>query len=191
MMSQLSVSVLNHIFRQNSWCLERLSRFAGKVVRFDIAPFSLSYLILPDGQICRAEPPDVATVVCEIPPSLLPRLLLHDELAYADINSSGEQALLTEIFYLFRNLRPDAAMDLSPLTGDVAAERIVQALRYNPLGTSILNLAQATTEYFTEERPLLAKPQRVNEFMQQVDTLRDDIARLEQRITRLYDKESS
>jgi ubiquinone biosynthesis protein UbiJ len=48
-----------------------------------------------------------------------------------------------------------------------------------------VNLSRASAEYLTEERPLIAKPQQVSAFMQQVDTLRDDLARLEQRIDRL------
>jgi ubiquinone biosynthesis protein UbiJ len=37
----------------------------------------------------------------------------------------------------------------------------------------------------TEERPLLAKPRHVSAFIRQVDELRDDVARLEQRIKAL------
>ena len=55
------------------------------------------------------------------------------------------------------------------------------------LGAGALSFSRAAAEYWTEERPLLAKPQQVSAFMQQVDTLRDDVARLEQRIKRLDD----
>jgi len=47
------------------------------------------------------------------------------------------------------------------------------------------NFSRAAAEYWTEERPLLAKPQHVTTFIQQVNTLRDDVARLEIRINRL------
>jgi ubiquinone biosynthesis protein UbiJ len=53
------------------------------------------------------------------------------------------------------------------------------------LRDTALNLSQAAAEYWTEERPLLAKPQQVSAFMQSVDALRDDVARLEQRLNRL------
>jgi ubiquinone biosynthesis protein UbiJ len=48
-----------------------------------------------------------------------------------------------------------------------------------------VNFSQSLAEYWTEERPLLARRQHVSAFMQQVDILRDDVARLEQRINRL------
>jgi ubiquinone biosynthesis protein UbiJ len=191
MFAQPAVAALNHLFTQNGWALERLRRFSGKTVRFDVAPFSFSCTILPDGYLCSADQTVSADATCIIAPSLLPRLALHDELAHAGIQSSGDAALLSEIFYLFRNLRWDAAEDLSRVTGDIAAERIVQAvqLKQHHIGGAALSLAQATAEYLTEERPLLAKPQQINAFMQQVDTLRDDMARLEQRIARLSHKD--
>ena len=73
------------------------------------------------------------------------------------------------------------------MTGDILAERIVQTVQNRNIGASLLSLAQAASEYLTEEQPVLAKPQQIYSFMQQVDTLRDDIARLEQRIKRLSD----
>ncbi|MDO8351321.1 MAG: hypothetical protein Q7S94_09255 [Gallionella sp.] len=187
MFARPSVAVLNHLLLQNNWALHRLTRFAGKTARFDIAPFSFSCTILPDGTLCGTDPETSVDALCVIAPSLLPRLAIQDELAHAEIQSTGDAALLAEIFFLSRNLRWDAAEDLSQVTGDIAAERIVQAVqsKQQQLGASAVNLAHAAAEYWTEERPLLAKPQRINTFMKQVDTLRDDLARLEQRISRL------
>jgi len=185
MITRLSASALNHLFAQNNWAFERLMRFSGKTVRFDIAPFSMAYTILPDGSVGHAEETAIADAACVIAPSLLPRLALHDELAHAEIQSAGDAALLAEVFYLWRNLRWDAAEDLSHVTGDIAAERIVRAVNGKQLFTSVLSLAQAATEYFTEERPLIAKPVHINAFIAQVDSFRDDMARLEQRIVRL------
>ncbi|MCR4302752.1 MAG: hypothetical protein NUV63_00805 [Gallionella sp.] len=46
---QLTTSALNHLLTQNIWALPRLARFAGKTIRFDIAPFSLVCAILESG----------------------------------------------------------------------------------------------------------------------------------------------
>lgn len=180
-------AALNHLLTQNSWALERLARFAGKTARFEIAPFTVACTILVDGKLRDADATTSADAQCIIAPSLLPRLALRDEMAHAEIRSDGDAALLAEIFFLSRNLRWDAAEDLSKVTGDIAAERIVQTLQsvHQQLRESALNLSQAAAEYWTDERPLLAKPQQVSAFMQQVDTLRDDVARLDQRIKRL------
>ena len=183
----LSASPLNHLFSQSGWALQRLTQFAGKTARFNIAPFSFAYTVLDDGTVRVAGAEAIADAVCNIAPSLLPRLALHDETAYTQIQTSGDASLLSEIFYLNRNLRWDVAADLSPITGDIAAERIVRlaATAQQQLRNSALNLSQAFAEYWTEERPLVAKSAHINQFVQQVDKLRDDVARLEQRINRL------
>ena len=185
MYAHFSVTALNHLLAQNSWALQRLARFAGKTGRFDIAPFSFTYTILDNGLLRGADgyAADV-DALCVIAPSLLPRLLLKDEKAHTEIYSEGNAELLTEIFFLSRNLRWDIADDLSNVTGDIAAERIVQAVQnaQQQVREAAVNLSHAAAEYWTEERPLLSKAQQISKFIQQVDTLRDDVARLEQRI---------
>ena len=178
---------LNHLLSQNNWALRRLAPFAGKTARFDIAPFSFAYTILEHGLLRSADPPAAADALCVIPPPLLPRLALHDETALNEIRSEGDPALLEEIFFLSHNLRWDVAEDLSGVTGDIAAERIVNSVHsmQQQLRGAAINLSKAAAEYLTEERPLLAKPHQVSEFMQQVDALRDDVALLERRIDRL------
>src|ERR1035437_2276509 len=187
MIAQFSVSALNHLLAQNSWAYTRLARFTGMTARFDIAPFSFAYTILPDGALTSADKTTSADALCVIAPSLLPRLAMHDELAHAEIQSAGDAALLSEIFFLSRNLRWDAAEDLSRITGDIAAERIVQTVQSarEQLGDSALHFSQAAAEYWTEERPLLAKPGQLAAFSASVDTLRDDLARLALRVKRL------
>ena len=187
MYAHFSVTALNHLLTQNNWALQRLARFAGKTARFDIAPFSFAYTILDDGLLRSADRYADADALCVIAPSLLPRLLLKDEKAHTEIYSEGNAELLTEIFFLSRNLRWDIADDLSGMTGDIAAERIVQTVQnaQQQIREAASNLSQAAAEYWTEERPLLTKAQQISNFIQQVDTLRDDVARLQQRIDRL------
>ena len=187
MFSPPSILAMNHLLAQNSWAPPRLARFFGKTVRFEVAPFSFAYTVCADGMLRDADSEASADARCVIAPSLLPRLALRDEQAYAQIKSDGDAGLLAEIFFLTRNLRWDAAEDLSKVTGDIAAERIVQTAQNisQQVSEAAVNLSQAASEYWTEERPLVAKPEHLNTFVRQVDTLRDDIARLEQRLKRL------
>jgi len=183
----LSFAALNHLLKQSGWALPRLAGFAGKTARFNIAPFSFAYTVQDDGSLLTADEQASPDAICTVSPSLLPRLALQDEAAFALIQSSGDTAFLAEIFYLSKNLRWDAAEDLSRVTGDIAAERIVHLAEtaQQQMRNSALNLSQAIAEYWTEERPLVAKSTHINSFVKQVDTLRDDVARLEQRINRL------
>jgi len=192
MFAQLSATALNHVFAQNSWAHARLAKFAATTVRFNIAPFSFAYLILSDGSLQATDlnsndSKAGSDVELTIAPTLLPRLLSKDELAHAQIVSTGDAALLAEIFYLWRNLHWDAAQDLSFFTGDIAAERVVQTLQNSHVQVkdAALNFSQAAAEYWTEERPLLAKPNQIAAFAARVDTLRDDLARLAARVQRL------
>ena len=186
-MFNLSVAALNYLLGQSRWALPRLASHAGKTARFNIAPFSFVYTILPDGSLAASEIQEDADVLCNISASLLPRLAAHDEAAFSQIQSSGDAALLADIFFLSRHLRWDAAEDLSRVTGDIAAERIVHFAdtAQQQIRDGARNLSEALAEYWTEERPLVAKSTHINSFVKQVDTLRDDVARLEQRINRL------
>ena len=183
----LSAAALNHLLAQGGWAPQRLAEFAGKTARFNIAPFSFAFTVQEDGLVSTASAETSADATCTVPPSLLPRLAVQDEAAFAQIQTSGDAALLSEIFYLSKNLHWDAAEDISHVTGDIAAERIVQfaSTAQQQISDSARNLSEALAEYWTEERPLVAKSTPINSFVKQVDTLRDDVARLEQRISRL------
>lgn len=187
MFAQPAVAALNHLLTQSGWALQRLAGFSGKTARFNIAPFSFVYTVQGDGTLREAAQDASADAICTIPPSLLPRLALSDEASYAQIQSSGDAELLTEIFYVARHLRWDAAEDLSHVIGDIAAERTVQFVqnRQQEVRAAVLNLSQALVEYWTEERPLLAKPAQLSAFSQQVNKLRDEVEKLEKRIETL------
>lgn len=189
-MLSLSASALNHLLTQNDWAFPRLAKFAGRTARFNIAPFSFAYTIQENGTLCCADENTSADVNCNISPSLIPRLVLQDETAFTQIQSSGDATLLAEIFSLSRHLRWDAAEDISKISGDITAERLVNiAVKgHHQLHESVMNLASAWVEFMTEERPLLAKASAIGDFVEQVDTLRDDVARLEQRVYRLTNK---
>jgi ubiquinone biosynthesis protein UbiJ len=46
-------------------------------------------------------------------------------------------------------------------------------------------LSRSFAEYWTEERPLIAKTTHVKQFIAEVDALRDDVERLEKRVEKL------
>jgi ubiquinone biosynthesis protein UbiJ len=189
-MLRFPATALNHLLSQSGWALPRLAVHAGKTARFNIAPFSFSCTIQQDGTLHSSSINATPDAVCTISASLLPRLVSHDESAFSQIVCAGDAALLTEIFYLGRHLRWDAAEDISRATGDIAAERIVRFAQsgYRHMHDASLHLAQALTEYWTEEKPLLAKAAHVVTFAQQLTHLVEDVQRLEQRIKLLSER---
>lgn len=187
MLSLPAASALNHLLEQSGWALQRLMPFSGRTARFNLPPFSFACTIQPDGALRPASRDSSADAVCNVAPSLLPRLALHDESALELIECSGDAALIDEIFFLARNLRWDAAEDLSRFTGDIAAERIVQLTQaaQKQAGKTFSSLSQALAEYWTEERPLISTPRQLAQFEQGVGNLLDSVEQLESRILQL------
>lgn len=187
MLGEPVIAALNHLLAQSGWALPRLAAFSGRTVRFNLPPFSLVCTIADDGLLRSAAPDAVANAVCTVSPTLLPLLALNEQSALERVTHTGDEELVSEILYLARNLRWDAAEDLSRFTGDIAAERIVRAAAgvHRHARDSALNFLQALTEYWTEERPLIAKPVDLQEFGEQVGALDHGVHELEQRVRRL------
>jgi len=119
----------------------------------------------------------------------LPLLLARDETARKRVEIEGSADLAGAVDYLFRHLGWDFEEDLSRVFGDIVAHRLASGGKALAAwqGDTALRLAESFAEYWTEEQPLLARPRRRGEVCRKVDTLRDDVARLEKRIERLSD----
>jgi ubiquinone biosynthesis protein UbiJ len=187
MFTRTTLAIINHLLSQSGWAQQRLINFKNMTVHFNIPPFSFTYLIEEQGILSEAASDINVDANFIIPPSLIPRLAFKDENALSQIVCSGDTALIDEVFFMARNLRWDAAEDLSHLTGDIAAERIVQfsLAKHQLVRDTALNLSQALAEYWTEERPLLAKPDQLTDFANKVIRLHDDMEQLEHRILQL------
>jgi ubiquinone biosynthesis protein UbiJ len=122
-----------------------------------------------------------------ISPFLLPRLAAREDAAFREIEMQGDMELAQEISFLVRHLTWDAEEDLSRVTGDIAAHRIVAAARGAARwgGQAALRGAQSLAEYWTEESPLIASRVKVEGFLRDVDALREALDRLEKRVERL------
>jgi ubiquinone biosynthesis protein UbiJ len=71
--------------------------------------------------------------------------------------------------------------------GDIAAHRITGTAQAMGQWARMSgeNLVRSFTEYWTEERLTVASTNDLSSFATEVDLLRDDLARLEKRISRL------
>lgn len=191
MFTSIAVTPVNHVLHSESWACQRLQAYAGKTVRvqnFLLPDFIFS--IQDNGEIIDASndtPPD-ATIV--LTPGLLARLLVKDEAAFDLIKTSGDAALAKAAIEVGKNLRWDVAQDLSKVIGDIPAHRAVQAgeniIHWHT--DNIYKLAQALSEYLTEEQPMLANKVYINEFVREVNSLRDDVEQLEQRLQKLINQ---
>jgi len=190
LLSQIAVAPVNHVLRGESWALRRLQPYAGKTARFEVPPFSLEFSVREDGEVAPPAPGVVPDATFRLTPPAALRILAGDRSAYEQVAVSGDAEFAKAVESVVRNARWDAEEDLSRLMGDAAAHRIVRT------GRSVARLpvrmaqsmASNLSDYWIEERPLIARRADVQDFVLDVDALRDDVERLAQRISRLEAK---
>ncbi len=185
-LAPLYLAPINRLLRQNSWALERLRPFAGKVVRAECFPVTMLLGITEAGEMA-AVPAAVPDVTLRLTPGVMLRLAARDASAWNNIAVEGDPQLAAALNHVARNLRWNVEEDLSRVFGDIAAHRMVQTGRkldtWGRQGAD--NLARSFAEYWTEEQPLIAARADIEQFNLEVDALRDDVARLEKRIEHL------
>lgn len=185
MFSWLSLGALNHLLGQADWARARLTPYAGKVARLAMPPWQLDFTISAEGclEAATTAEPDVTMT---LPPDAPLRALQGQDKVIAAARVEGNAQFATELSFVLRNLRWDAAGDLSRLVGDVAAQRLVQAA--DKLGNwrqdAARRLAENIAEYATEESGMLVRPQEVTGFAAELARLDNDIDLLEQRLNR-------
>ena len=169
--------------------------FAGKVVQFDFVLAKANLQILEDGSLAiagasynnKSASPD-ATI--HLPASLALRLLAKDEAAKMFIKIDGDTHLATELSKVLQNMRWDIEEDLSHVTGDIAAFKIGEFSKkaFAEMRQQSINAAEMLSEFWQEEKPILAKKRHVEQFNADVDTLKSDVARFEKRFAKLNKK---
>ncbi len=103
------------------------------------------------------------------------------------VRFGGDAEIAERFWKLLQAARPDWEDELSRLTGDVAAHHIGETLRVLQAfgGRVASTMGRNLAEYLQEESRELVNRVEVGEFCEDVDRLRDDVARLEARLTRL------
>lgn len=177
---------LNHLLRQSPGSAEALLKHRGARVRFDLTLAQFDFRIADDGCFSEAVV-DVPDAVIRPTPALLTRLPFfgRDALRHADY--SGDPALLATLDRVFKQLRWDVEADLAPHVGDIVAHRL-HALGRDALAGfahTFSAIGHNASEYLVEEAEVMARGVDVTRFNRDVDTLADDVARLEARLNRL------
>lgn len=111
----------------------------------------------------------------------------RDTLRRGQVRFGGDGEIGGRFQALLEAARPDWEDELSRLTGDVAAHHIGQGLRgLQALGREGLErLGRQVADYLQADDGELARREEIEAFLDAVDRLRDDVARLEARLERL------
>lgn len=195
-----AITALNHLLEQEPWASQLLLPFAGRVIRFDAAAFSLALKVTDQGLTDLAPEGEAPAVTLIVPLQQWPLVAADvaeggQAAAMRHVRIEGDAELANAISALARNLRWDAAEDLSrvlrgimggPLS-DSVAQRVVDGVRQvhgqaARVGRALLD---NVTEYLLDEQPTLVRHAALDAFGADVGKLRDDLARLEKRLARL------
>jgi ubiquinone biosynthesis protein UbiJ len=186
LLSHFAQAPINHVLRGESWALRRLQEFAGRTARIEAFPVELSFTVTDSGEVVASAPNVVADATFRLSPVLALRILSGDDAAYREVAVSGDADFAQAVEFVVRNARWDAEEDLARIFGDVAAHRIVNAGQglMRMQARAAQSFSRNLADYLVEERGLIARRAEVESFVREVDTLRDDVERLSQRVAR-------
>jgi len=183
---------INTALRFDPLACQRLGELHGRRVRLRIERPEQPLLVLdvlPDEAGLRLRPPaDEAVPDVEISGEIgffFSRLNRDGRLpAAGELRIRGDLALGNRFREILEGINPDWEEALAPVTGDVLAHRLVRfargAARFGR--RSAQTLAEDAAEYLREEARLTVRPDEVEGFLREVDRLRDDLSRFEQRL---------
>ncbi len=100
-------AVINHLLKSASWAGERLKPFAGKIARFNLAPFTVTLAIRVSGEVEDSTAAGAADASFTLTPGVALRMLAADRNAWQEVEIGGDTALAREILAIAQNLRWD------------------------------------------------------------------------------------
>lgn len=181
----LTATLFNGLLRREPWAAERLSRHAGKSLRFTIGRMQAAYTIDSNGMlgVCDAAVvPDVSLSIASEHLADLPTILRSKDVnaITEKLHVQGDAALAALVSELARDLRWDIEDDLSNRFGDILGPGLLQGGRKAAeIAQEALRRGSANVaEYLGEESRLLATRHGMQEF-------RADCAAMQRRLDAL------
>lgn len=185
---------INTLLKMDPAARSRLARDHGRVIALNLRGLELTLYFVPghDGLLqllgsMEGEPD------CTLSGSPLDLIRSGDKEAGAGqlfaghVSITGDTGLAHNFGATLANLDIDWEEQLSRFTGDIAAHQLGRGTRglASYLAQSKQTLESNLAEYLTEEARLLPHPYEVEEFLNEVDRLKDDTERLLARFARL------
>ena len=187
------VRLVNRVLSDYPAARERLRAHQGMVVAVAIGPVKTvmrvstggDFELVGDTGYESAE--TVTDVSITMPLSLLPGLAAKKPEALSKVVFSGDSELAATLSDIARNVEWDVEADLSRVVGDVVAHRVIGAAQrarawQNEAGE---RLSANVAEYLTEERNAFISARELEELTRNSEALRDDIGRLDARLSKL------
>jgi ubiquinone biosynthesis accessory factor UbiJ len=169
--------------------LEQLGEFAGKVIEIDFINWNKKLYLFPEQQGLRLQnyyEGSVDVCVKGTPLTLMRVGLISSEQLSAlgkDIEITGDVTLIQKFMQIFQQMQIDWEEILSLVAGDTVAHQLGNVYRgIKQWGKQTMsNLTNQLVEYL-QEAHYLPPQEEVEDFFAQIQTLQNDVARLEARI---------
>jgi len=187
---------INAVLRNDPATLQRLGQLEGKIVVIQLTQPDMRFAILPNADGLQLQSKMGLDADCTLTgsPADFLRLLSSPDKAEAmfghGISVSGSNSLATQLQQILSSSQFDWEGRLSTIVGDLPAHGLASFFsfksdQYRTVGNSVLENLQ---EYLKEESDLLPAREQIEDFLHDVDQLRDDTDRLEARFQQLSDR---
>ncbi|MEQ1600983.1 MAG: SCP2 sterol-binding domain-containing protein [Methylophilaceae bacterium] len=187
MLKPLLTKLLNHLINQNLTAKEQLQPFASKSVNFRLPPLNVTLVVLEDGGLAIAGESSTPEATVTIPMSVALRLLANDEAANSLITLEGDSELAATLAKVLRGFSWNYEEDLSRIVGAMPASKVTSFGRKatEQVSAQAQNAIASLTEYLREDQQLIAANYAIQQFLSDVDDVRDDAERLAKRLQKL------
>ena len=188
---RIAEGVINRALQLDPDAVRRLGELHGKAILLELASEGapLRFYVLPTAsgiELLREfdRTPDV-TISGTI--AVFLNQLMRGPTVSDALTIRGDIELGQRFQRILAGVRPDWEEGAARLFGDIPAHQLGRFARTmrDWVTQSLQTLGSDGAEYLQEEAFVLAKRERVAEFMREVDRLRDDMDRLEKRLQRL------
>ena len=177
--------LINHLIQQNPEQQRELSEFAGSIICISLTGFRLTGRISEQGFLETAN--ETADTNITFHNSAIQKILQGGQPGVGDISLEGDLMLGMTVLPILGSLRYYASDDLARIFGDSLAGSISE--RAANIGQTVKKIGQSIAEQISDfsrepESPVIDAA-TLSAWMEEVDKLRDDVARLNERLDRL------
>jgi ubiquinone biosynthesis protein UbiJ len=188
-------TLLNQALRLDPTSLHALSKLSGKIIRIEISGMSFTLFIDNQGITVLSDYDGEVDVRIGGAPFTLLRLLLQNEITLSnnpEVTINGEIGTAQQLLSILKGLDIDWEEQLAQGLGDIPAHQLSTLFRQcqNYTRERINTLQFNMSEYLQEESGHLPGNAEIEVFLDAVDTLRNDVERLEQKVQRLESVEN-
>lgn len=186
-------NAFNRLLSLDPEAAQQLAAMEGRIICLQLEGINIRLFIFPDAEdvmILDDFDGEADTTISGTPIALAKLGLASDsqaEMFAGDVTITGDLKLGRQFNQLFASLDLDWEEQLSKITGDMAAHTLGNITRslfsWNSRNTNSMKMNMG--EYLQEEIRYLPSQNETDGFMRDVNTLRNDISRLEARLKKI------